>query len=506
MDLSRIAGGFAILFNDNNRKNTVTVYIDEIYYEFDTSRTEPLFLPSYEPVSPDKAGSFINSFSYSYDMAMTVLALAYAGKTEQAEIVTDALLFALENDRKFSVTERGVRNGYASGSPVSFPGWYAETGKAPFAKLAGTFDLAENIWKEDFYSDSHATGNNAWVLLAFLKMYDTTRDHKYLDAAFRLATYLQTLKDDVNGGFTGGWDGFDNAQTKATYVSTEHNIDLYSAFMQLGNIVKKNDETVAESYYAAAEHAKNFVFKMYHAEEGFFYTGTMNDGISINNTIYPLDANTWAIQSFYNEPGFDAEKVMLYIENNFRDPASGFYKFSDKTPTGYWTEGSYQKIVSDHVLGHTDKYQTQLGQLNAEAKPDGSITAANIDGLKTGFYIADGSEWIYDHRVSVGATAWKALAELGVNVLDPNLYLDDDVSNTFESNTSPIVFINNGILYIKEAVKGEIIQIYSVTGKLLYQIKTSEKGVGQPIFSSNERIFVVKGISGWVTKVVHHTK
>lgn len=502
MDLSRIAGGFAILFNDNNRKNTVTVYVDEIYYEFDTPRKEPLFLPSYASVSLDKTGSFINSYSYSYDMAMTVLALAYAGKAEQSEKVADALLFAFENDRKFSVTERGVRNGYASGSPVSFPGWYSETGKAPFAKLAGTFDLAENIWKEDFYSDSYATGNNAWILLAFLKMYSTTHDHKYLDAALWLAAYLQTLKDDINGGFKGGWDGFDNTQTKATYASTEHNIDLYSAFRQLGNIVKKTDETAAESYYAAAEHAKTFVFKMYHAGEGFFYTGTMTDGVSTNNTIYPLDANTWAIQSFYNEPGFDAEKVMLYIENNFRDPASGFYKFSDKTPTGYWTEGSYQKIVSEHVLGHTDTYQTQLAQLNAEAKPDGSITAANIDGLKTGFYIGDGSEWIYDHRVSVGATAWKALAELGVNVLDPNLYLNDDVSNTFDPEISPVVFINNGILYIKETMKGEVIQIYSVAGRLLYQITPSEKSVGYPISSSNEKIFVVKGNSGWVKKVI----
>ncbi|MDR0575217.1 MAG: hypothetical protein LBG96_14570 [Tannerella sp.] len=501
VDLSRIAGGFAILFNDANKKNAVTVYMDEIYYEFDTPRTGPLFLPSYEPVSLDKASSFINSYSYSYDMAMTVLALACAGKTEQAEKVADALLFAFENDRKFSVTERGVRNGYASGSPVSFPGWYSETGKSPFAKLAGAFDLAENIWKEDFYSDSYATGNNAWILLSFLKIYNTTHNRKYLDAALRLAACLQTLKDDINGGFKGGWDGFDHTQTKATYASTEHNIDLYSAFRQLGNIVKNTDKAAAEACYAAAEHAKKFVFSMYHAEDGFFYTGTADDGISTNNTIYPLDANTWAIQSFYNEPGFDAEKVMSYIENNFRDPASGFYKFSNKTPTGYWTEGSYQKIISDMVLGHTDKYQTQLAQLNTEAKPDGSITAANIDGLKTGFYTGDGSEWIYDHRVSIGATAWKALAELGVNVLDPNLYLDD-VGNTVGTAVSPVVFINNGILHVKNMVEGEIIQVYSIAGKLLYQTAPSEKNADYPILSSSERILIVKGSSGWVKKVV----
>ncbi len=219
-----------------------------------------------------------------------------------------------------------------------------------------------------------------------------------------------------------------------------------------------------------------------------------------------MDANTWAIQSFYNEPELDAEKVMLYIENNFRDPVSGFYKFSDKTPSGYWTEGSYQKIVSDWVLGHIDKYQAQLAQLDAEAKPDGSITAANIDGLKTGFYIGDGSEWIYDHRVSVGATAWKALAELGVNVLDPNLYLDDDLGNTFGTENSPTVFINNGTLRVKNVVKGEIIQVYSITGRLLHQVTSSEGSADYLIPSSNENIFVVRGSSGWVKKVIQHAK
>jgi hypothetical protein len=504
LNLSRIAGGFAVLFNDSNSGNAVTVYMDEVYYET-SPRSGPVFLPSYEPVSLDKASSFINSYTYSYDMAMTVLALAHAGKTEQAEKVADALLFAFENDRRFSVTERGVRNGYASGNPTSFPGWYSETGKAPFAKLAGTYDLAENIWKEDFYSDSYATGNNAWILLSFLKMYSATLNSKYLDAAIRLANYLQTLKDDVNGGFRGGWDGFDDSQTKATYASTEHNIDLYSAFRQLGNILKKTGETAAEPYYAAAEHAKKFVFNMYHAEEGFFYTGTMDDGVSINKSIYPLDANTWAIQSFYREPGFDAEKVMSYIENNFRDPASGFYKFSDKTPAGYWTEGTYQKIVSDRVLGHTAKYQEQLAQLNAWAKPDGSITAASIDGLKTGFYIGDGSEWIYDNRVSIGATAWKALAELGVNVLDPNLYLDSGMGNTAGAAISPIVYINNGVLYAKNVMEDEIIQIYSITGRLLYQIQPSESSAVYPVSSSGERLFIVKGSSGWAKKVMQQT-
>ena len=503
INLSRIAGGFAFFINDSNYpKNSVTIYIDEVYYEFNTYRTEPVFLPSYEPVQLNKSGSFVNSYAYSYDAAMTVLALAYAGMTDQAVKVADALLFAFENDRKFSVTERGVRNGYASGSPVSFPGWYSETGNAPFAKLAGTYDLAEGIWKEDFYSDSYATGNNAWILLAFLKIYNDTDNSKYLDAALRLADYLHTLRDDVNGGFKGGWDGFDNLQTKANYASTEHNIDLYSAFRQLGDLVRKTEKRSAEQYYADAEHAKRFVFKMYNATEGFFYTGTNEDGVSINTSIRPLDANTWAIQSFYDDPDFDAEKVMSYIENNLRDPESGFYKFSEKTVSGYWTEGSYQKIISDKVLNHNEKYEQQLAQLNTAAKSNGSITAANIDGLKTGFYLGDGSEWIYDNRVSIGATTWKALAELGVNPLDPKLY--DPTGNSFISSVPPKIFVNNGLLCVNNAVAGETVQVYSITGDLLYQITTPEGNIQCPLSSLSEGLLIVKGSSGWSGKVMQY--
>lgn len=504
LNLSRIAGGFTFVINDSNRgKSSVTFYIDEVYYEFETPRTDPVFIPSYEPVSLDKASSFINSYAYSYDAAMTVLALAYAGYTAQSAKVADALLFAFDNDRKFSSIERGVRNGYASGSPVSFPGWYPQSGRIPFAKLAGTFDPDDKIWREDFYSDSYATGNNIWILLAFIKMYDVTNDNKYLDGARRMATYLQTLRDDVNGGFTGGWDGFDDSQTKATYISTEHNIDLYSAFRQLGNLLMDTDQAAAEQYYADAELAKAFVFRMYNDEEGFFYTGTTEDGATINKSIRPLDSNTWAIQSFYNAPGI--ERVMLYIENNLRDSESGFYKFSDKTTTGYWTEGSYQKIVSDLVLGNNVKYQQQLAQLNAEAEPDGSITAANIDGLKTGFYLGDGSEWIYDNRVSVGATAWKAVAELGVNVLDPNLYLNENTTGISQaSSVLPEVFVHDRKLHLNnvETGVGETIRIYSTSGSLLYTITTTAGIDSYSIPAFNERILIIKGSSGWSTKVI----
>ena len=427
-DLSRIAAGLSFVLNDDNLpKNLVTFYLDEIYYDFGAPRDIPLFLPSYESVPLDQSDSFINSYAYSYDAAMTVLALAYAGKTRQAAQVADALLFAFDNDREFTPAQRGVRNGYASGDPASPPGWYAgAAGKAPYAKLAGTYDNAEDIWKEDYYSDSYSTGNNAWILLAFLKIHHDTRDAKYLDAARRLAAYLHTLRDDVNGGFTGGWEGFDDTQTNATYASTEHNIDLYSAFSQLANTVAPADPAAAARYNADAAHARLFVLAMYNPAEGFFHAGTKQDGatITINDDFHPLDTNTWAIQSliFHGEPSIDPAKIISYIENNLGDPETGFYKFSDQTTEGYWTEGTYQKIVADLVMGRRETYQQQLAALATRAQPDGSIRATNVQDMLTGLYLGNGQPWLYQPRVSLAATAWKTLAELGVNPLDPDLY------------------------------------------------------------------------------------
>jgi len=425
-DLSRIAAGFAFVLNDGNLpKNPVTFYLDDIYYDFGAPRDTPLFLASYESVPLDKPDSFINSYAYSYDAAMTVLALAYAGKTRQAAQVADALLFALDNDRAFTPAQRGVRNGYASGSPVSPPGWRAGTaGKTPFAKLAGTYLKDKNSYSEDYYADSYSTGNNAWILIALLKIHHDTRDAKYLDAARRLAAYLHTLRDDANGGFTGGWEGFDDTQTRATYASTEHNIDLYSALSQLANTIAPADPAAAARYNDDAAHAKRFVLKMYDPAAGRFHTGTKADGKTINKDVYPLDTNTWALQSmiFLGEPLIDTAKVMSYMENNLRDPASGFYKFSDKTTEGYWAEGTCQKIVTDLVMGRRESYQRQLAALAARAQPDGSIRATNVESMRTGIYLSDGQPWLYQPRVSLGATTWKALAELGVNPLDPNLY------------------------------------------------------------------------------------
>jgi hypothetical protein len=431
IDLSYISGGFGWVTNHSNNvgKNEITFYLDDIYYEFAVPRPEPVFLASYEAVPLNRDGYFINSAAYSYDVAMTILALSYAGKHEQSRKMADGLLYVLYNDRKFNASERGVRNGYSAGNPESFPGWVSASGKSPFAKLVGFFDVGSRQWQEDYYSDSYSTGNNAWVIIALLEVWRQSGKIGYLEAACTISDYIYTLKDEVNGGFKGGWEGFDDNQQKAGYISTEHCIDIYSAFSQLACELEKINHIAAKGrnakfYRDGAAYARAFVMRMYDSVQGLFYTGVKSDGTTVNREVYPLDVNTWGLMAFYNDSAIDVRKILSTIESRFA--VAGMYDFNDDRD-GVWWEGSLQKVIVEKVMGNTMKYRTQLAIANAAANADGSITASDRDGVSTGIWLesvnADGTrkghEWKYNRRTHTGATAWLAIAQTGVNPLEP---------------------------------------------------------------------------------------
>ncbi|MDR1432262.1 MAG: hypothetical protein LBI99_09095, partial [Propionibacteriaceae bacterium] len=69
-------------------------------------------------------------------------------------------------------------------------------------------------------------------------------------------------------------------------------------------------------------------------------------------------------------------------------------------------------------VGNEAKYRQILDFLNGHAQEDGSITAADRDSVTTGFTVS-GTDipWNYGKRTHVGATAWLAFAQLGVNPL-----------------------------------------------------------------------------------------
>ncbi|MDR0849644.1 MAG: hypothetical protein LBN10_11540 [Propionibacteriaceae bacterium] len=406
-DLSRVACGFGWVANDasNPSLTTVRFSIDDIRYEFANAAKSPLFLQSYASAMPGSDDAIINNFAYVYDNAIAALALTYAGKHDRARQIADAIVYAYQHDRYYS--DDRLRNAYSSGDPVSFPGWASAKGE-DFARVPGFWDATDKQWYEDYYAVSTSTGNAAWAVLALCDVYKNAPEQtQYLAAAKDIGDFILTLRSET-GGFTGGYEGWEPDQTKATYKSTEHNIDLIPAFAQLAAL------TGDQKYTDASAHAKAFVLSMYDAGQGNFYTGTGDDGVTANKDVLPLDTNTWAILAL-GDDFKDSAKTLAFIEQ--RMAVDGGYDFNSDSD-GVWMEGTAQTALAYKAVGNEDKYRQILDYLNSKAESDGSITAADRDGVTTGFVVS-GTDlpWTYGHRVHVGATAWLAFAQMGVNPL-----------------------------------------------------------------------------------------
>ena len=421
LDLSRIGCGFGWVANDTNnpRKNKVKFYVDDIYYEFSQDDPKPVFLQSYAPVAPGTDGDFINGFAYLYDNAVAAMALSYAGKHERARQIADAIVYALENDRYYS--DGRLRNAYANGDPRSFRGWFSPRGRE-FARMPGNWITEKNSagleferWVEDYYANSSSTGNMAWAILALCEVYKNAPGREeYLRAARKIGELILTLRDDRNGGFAGGWEGFEKVENEAdkdkevrlvTYKSTEHNIDLIAAYRLLA---KYGDE---RKYTDASNYARDFVLSMYDTEINVFYTGTEADGVTINKSVLPLDSNTWALLAL--EDFADGEKVMDFVERNMR--VSGGYDFNEDMD-GIWFEGTAQVALAYKQVKNSKECREIIRFLNDNALVDGSIYAADRDGVTTGFNVGGTDRaWKYDRRAHVGATGWLAFAQLGRN-------------------------------------------------------------------------------------------
>lgn len=355
-------------------------------------------------------GERASDYAYLYDNAVAAIALSYAGAQQHAEMIADAIVFAQAHDRAFQ--DGRLRNAYISGDPRSDSGHSIAAGRVTVS-LPGFWK--DGRWQEDSYTVSTSTGNMAWTMLALCAVAEHASDGKraeYLEAAQLAADFVLTLESE-SGGFTAGYEGWDDAQAKATYKSTEHNIDLYCAFSVLADAVAESDPAQAALYDDAAEHAKEFVLSMYDGDLHCFYTGTVSDGETVSDGVIPLDANTLAILALGNEMG-DAYDTVSFIENRMAVGAG--FDFSAGDLDGIWNEGTVQMAICYGIVGSAGKREAVLAYLETQVAEDGSIPAADRDGVSTGFVIV-GSDvlWEYNNTQSVSATGWLAFAQMGRN-------------------------------------------------------------------------------------------
>lgn len=407
LDLSYVLGGFGWVTNAPLNDNAdVVFYLDDIQYN-KSSLEDPRFLVSFESTSAsDIFDVVLRNVAFTYDNAVALLAFIAAGELDRARLIADAFIYAQNHDRFYE--DGRLRNAYQAGDLILAPGWTPH-GKVGTVRMPGWYTETEG-WSEDEFQVSTHTGNLAWAMLALLAMYEVDYDSKYLEAVVRLGEWIESNTRDErgNGGYTGGVQGWEPKQTKLTYKSTEHNIDLFSAFTRL------YCTTGEEQWLNRAEYAKVFVESMWDEIDGKFWTGTGLDGVTTNKDVIPLDTQTWTLLSFPEWQGdVNYLRAIEYAET-FHRVESGFDFNTDRD--GIWYEGTAQMGTVYAEIGLRDGWEEIQSLMDgARIPPDGGIPAANKDGLTTGFDLSDDTPWLYYNRGHIGATGWAVFSECGAN-------------------------------------------------------------------------------------------
>jgi len=361
------------------------------------SGDEPVFLRSYDSGSGEGANPepALNA-AFTYDNALSVIALRACGDLAAARRIGDALLAASAADRSGEAGR--LRNAYRPGAvhetPVPPMGWWSQ---------------ADQRWDEDPYQVSSATGNLAWAALALLTLADATQDQEYTDGAIRIASWAAKASFDgrAPAGFAGGLYGYDDAAQPLGWKSTEHNVDLAAVFEWLARVQPD------AGWQAQAQRARDFVGALWDPELGRFWVGTLPDGVSTNRANSGLDAELWPL--LLADAPAEWQGALTYAEK--QHAARPGFDFNDDRD-GVWWEGTAQAALVYRALGRSEKADRLLKALSRRFSPGGLLWATDAARITTGLALSPSSttdDFYYFRLPHLGATAWAALAARGWN-------------------------------------------------------------------------------------------
>ncbi len=402
LDLSRIACGFGFVADDTWIAPVDKVfYLDEIRFvgEVQAQNAAPVLLRSYQTQN-----TYIRNAAFSYDNALVDMALLSEGRQAEAMQLLDAFVYVVTNDRDWPGR---VRNAYAAGDVSPFPGWSSG------ARLPGWYDRSAGetgMYFEDRYQVGSNTGNTAYVALALLHGYQDTGERRYLQTATQLMDWV--LSNCSGGdGFTAGFEGWAEGESPLvyplTYKSIEHNIDAYAAFLELNRLSGE------ERYARAAQSALTFIQSMYDEQEGVFYTGTGDDGVTPSRDNIVLDAQVWAAMALGD--AFAPYQKALERVAAMRQPKGGYPFCESNENGGWWAEGTAYTALMYRLRGEDGKARDALGALCTIQREDGTFPAATVDALSTGFWLFTGEPWVYSNEPHIAPTAWFIMAINGYN-------------------------------------------------------------------------------------------
>lgn len=327
----------------------------------------------------------LNNIAFTYDNALVLLAYLQRGKSAditRATTLGDSLLFAQQHDDRLIAGR--IRNAYYA-HPYVVKGHSNGIG-------IGTF-----------------TGNLAWTGIALAALARRTHAKRFLDGAVAAASWLELNTGDLRGagGYTGGVapDG-----SIIQWKATEHNVDVFALFTLVHAL------TGDTKWLQRAQHARGFIHAMWNKNAHHFWTGTGNDGKTVNTAFIPEDAQTWTYlalreQTYASSLDWAANHLSA-VDGRFRGVS-----FSTADRSGVWFEGTGHLAAAlrirngngDAAAAASYLQSIELAQTRAPNADGKGIVAASHDGLATG----DGGS--YYAALHTGATAWYCLAKLKGN-------------------------------------------------------------------------------------------
>ena len=334
------------------------------------------------------------STAFVYDNALAVIALVACGDATNATIIGNALSLAARSDRTFK--DGRVRNAYRPGpvreGPPALPGWW---------------DDKQKIWAEDAAQNGTSTGNVAWAALALLTLHQATQQGSYLADAEHLIDWV-IANVSTGSGFRGGFHGYDPQQVQLTWISTEHNVDVYAAASWLFRL------TGERKYADAASEARQFLERSFDADH--FLLGTKPDGSLADPSMLALDVQLWPWMAIPDAPA--PWRSALNFAATHLDVKDGFDFNGDRD--GLWVEGTAQASLAYRIAGDPRRSAQLLTTLEADRTPSGFLNATRSARLSTGLSIdttpaATAADFFYFRRPHLGATAWATLAAMAWN-------------------------------------------------------------------------------------------
>ena len=350
--------------------------------------SEAAFVRSYDHADDEsRLPAGLASTAFVYDNALAAIALVACGDVNSATIIGNALSLAARNDRTFR--DGRVRNAYRPG-PVS---------KGPPA-LPGWWDANQKIWAEDAAQDGSSTGNVAWAALALLTLHQATKQESFLADAARLIDWV-TANVATGSGFRGGFHGYDPQQVRLTWISTEHNVDVYAAAAWLFRL------TSERKYADAASEARQFLGRAFDGDH--FLLGTKPDGSLADPSMLALDVQLWPWMAIPDAPA--QWRSALNFAATHLAVKDGFDFNGDRD--GLWVEGTAQASLAYRIAGNPRRSAQLLTTLEADRTPSGLLNATRGARVSTGLSIdptATTADFFYFRRPHLGATAWATLA------------------------------------------------------------------------------------------------